>query len=465
MLKRKALFMIITALILSYNVKAATAQEKPAISVDEAVIIALGNNQDYKIASHRLEEADEKVNAVWGQLLPALESEASILRQGADTGPMSLSDGQYDLKFIQLRFGINPGAFYHSLKQSHAGYALAKEELRRIRHEVEFNVIKGYFDAILAGEMVTLRSNSLQVLRENLKDVRRMYQTGSVPRFELLQAQVQLQNQEPVLREAENNYRTALEIFNYHLGFNAITYTVKIDDVDKSTIRLPAEESVIPGLINAAMKNRPEVLQVSLQKDALNHSRKVHQSSYLWPTFSVSGYYGKTYQLPNPVNINLGGGPSPDLSQITGSKDWQDTWQVRFAATYRWGTLIPFDSQRALEREEREKIQETEQKLLQIQRLTGITIRTSFGRLSTSYETILSQEKNLETAEEGLRIARESYRAGVIKNADLLNAELALTSARTGYVKALYDYYMSRAELNREIGVNSDTVLFREDSK
>ncbi|HOO70184.1 MAG TPA: TolC family protein [Spirochaetota bacterium] len=432
------------------------------ISVEQALTLALKNSHEYRIAQMNLKESKEKVSAVWGQLMPAIESEASVVRQGAESGFMSLSDGQYDIKVAQLKFGINPGAFYQSLKQSHAGYSIAKEEIKKVRSTVEFNVIKGYFDVMLAKEVVQLRKNSIQVLEENLKDVNRLHQTGSVPKFELLQAQVQLKNLEPSLREAENNYRTAVDFFNYNLGNVNACNTA--DQVSGKSIMDPQRPGVEEKLIEFALIHRPDVVQVSLQKEASDRARKTYQSSYLWPFISIGGYYGWTYLLPNSVDMDFPGGISPDFSNLTGKREWQETWQVRVAATYRWSSLLPVDSQRALEREQKEKIKEAEERLIQVRRLTAITVRSLYGKLCTAYEAILSQEKNVETAEEGLRIARESYRAGVIKNADLLSAELSLTSARMGYIKGLYDYYVSMAELDRETGMQSSDIIFRENT-
>ncbi len=65
----------------------------------------------------------------------------------------------------------------------------------------------------------------------------------------------------------------------------------------------------------------------------------------------------------------------------------------------------------------------------------------------------------------GLRIARESYRNGLVKNAELLDAELALTEARTGFIRSLHDYHVSRAELARQIGVGSDSMIFGENTR
>jgi len=59
-----------------------------------------------------------------------------------------------------------------------------------------------------------------------------------------------------------------------------------------------------------------------------------------------------------------------------------------------------------------------------------------------------------------MRIARESYRAGVIKNAELAGAQVALTQAQAGYLNAVNAYYQSLAKLRREIGVADDGVIF-----
>ena len=142
--------------------------------------------------------------------------------------------------------------------------------------------------------------------------------------------------------------------------------------------------------------------------------------------------------------------------------EWQNTWQIRVAATYRWGAILPVDQTRAAEREEKIKMKEAEEEFLKLKRLIGISIRSNYSRLTTSYLTIKSQKENVATAEEGLRVARESYRAGIIKNSDLLFAELSLNNARTSYINAIYGYYVSLAELKKEIGTNDERIIMED---
>jgi outer membrane protein TolC len=384
-------------------------------------------------------------------LLPELSSEAAYVNQKQNFGFMTLDDQQYDLRFVQFQFEVNPGAFYHSLRRSHKACSIAKKELLSIKKDVKFDVIKSYFDVILAREMVKLRESSLAVLRRNLKDVERLYQTGSVPRFELLQARVRVKSTEPKLLEARNELRKALDMFNFHLGEDENRYTTRKYEEVLDRVREPAGREVRERLIDTAIRNRPEVLQLQLREEELNQARWGLRSSYIWPTFTVSGSYGMTYR-DGTYGMNT-------------VKEWDDNWQVRVAATYRWGTLIPIHRERNEERKQKLRMGETRERIDQIKRRTSILVRSSYGDLASSYETIQSQKQNVQTAEEGLRIARESYRNGVIKNADLLDAELSLREARSGFIQALYRYYVNRAKLERHTGTDIDNLVFREDTK
>jgi len=432
------------------------------VNLAEAQQIAIENNGEYRIAQANVRAADERVNVVWGQLLPVMESEASATRQGADSGLMSLSDGQYDIRLLQLKFAINPGGFNNSLKQSHAALCSAREELRRVRGNIEYSVIKSYYNVILTAEIVKLKKDSLKVLEENLRDVENLYRSGSVPRFELLQARVFLQNIEAEIIDSETVASVALDTFNLVLGSSGRLYDARGDEISGEGFNTPADEKVLPDLEAMALKNRPEVISLQYLRQGQEHGISVQKSAYLWPIFSVAGSYGFSYNLANPPVISIPGAGSMEMSSVTGNREWQDTWQIRAAATYRWSSLIPFDSGRAMEREEKETLEGIDEKIKDLKRATVIAVRGHYGKIHSSSRSIVSQRNNIETATEGLRIARESYRAGVIRNTELLSAELSLTTARTGYIRALYDYSISMAALRRDAGADVDSILFRE---
>jgi outer membrane protein len=442
------------------------------ISLDDAIAMAKQSNHDLKIALQRQKGDSEKVNQAWGTLLPVIESEASMLRQGADSGFLSMSDGQYDIKIVQVKFGINPGMFYNALQMSRKAYTVSTEDVKRIKSEIEFNVIESYFNLILAEEMITIRKDTITLLQENLKDVTNLYKTGSVPRYDLLQAQVQLKSQEPLLIEAENKYRLALDMFNFQLGLDETTYGADRSIIEKNKYR--AAENDIDAFIQRvggiALKNRPEIVQLRMKKEIAGHMKNMNDSYYLWPTIMLGGYYGFSKALPTatdaflPTKDSGAGGETGlgymDLSKIAGNGKWQQNWQVRLAATYRWSALLPVDSTRAQAREAKDRGLEADEELAKVRRLITISIKSSYSNLLTSRQTIQSHSENVEKAKEGLRIARESYRAGVIKNYELLGAQMALTQAQAGYINGVNVYYQSLAKLRKDIGTDDDTIIF-----
>lgn len=442
------------------------------IGLEDAIAMAKQNSHDYKIAIQRQKGDAEKVNQAWGTLLPVIESEASILRQGAESGFLSMTDGQYDIRVVQVKFGINPGMFYNALQMSRKAYTVSSEEVKKIKSEIEYNVIESYFNLILAEEMITIRKDTITLLAENLKDVTNMYRTGSVPRYDLLQAQVQLKSQEPLLIEAENRYRLALDMFNYHLGLDETTYRADRSIIEKNAYRA-AEKDIDAFIVRVggiALKNRPEIVQLKMKKEIAGHMKNINDSYYLWPTFTAGGYYGFNKVLPNATEAYLPtkdmgpGGEAGlgymDLSRIAGNGKWQGNWQVRVAATYRWSALLPIDSTRAQSREAKARGLEADEELIKVKRLITISIKSSYSSLLTSRQAIQSHRENVDKAKEGLRIARESYRAGVIKNSELLGAQMALTQAQAGYINGINGYYQSLAKLRKDIGTDDDTIIF-----
>ncbi len=451
---------------LVHQVPVSARETVKRIRLDDAIALAKQNNHDYKIARHRQKADSEKVNQAWGTLLPVIESQAALVRQGADSGFLSMSDGQYDIRLVQVKFGINPGMFYNALQMSRKAYAASAEEVKKIKSDIEFNVIESYFNCILAEEMISIRKDTVKLLQENLKDVTNMYKTGSVPKYELLQAQVHLKGQEPLLFEAENRYRLAQEMFNYQLGLDERIYTADREILGKDEFR-SAEDDIdlfVRRVGGVAMTNRPEIIQLKMKKEIAGHMKNINDSYYLWPTFMVGGYYGYNKGLPTATEAYLpvsnGGVGYMDLSRIAGDGRWQPNWQVQIAATYRWSALLPFDSTRAQARESKERMKETEEEILKVKRLITISLKSSYANLLTSCRTIASHRENVEKAQEGLRIARESYRAGVIRNAELIGAQVPLTQAQAGYINAVNTYYQSLAKLKKEIGVDDEGIIF-----
>ena len=85
-------------------------------------------------------------------------------------------------------------------------------------------------------------------------------------------------------------------------------------------------------------------------------------------------------------------------------------------------------------------------------RKVELQVRTAYSGFLEAREILESQKKVQEQAEETLRLAVSRYEAGTGTQIDLLNAQTALTEARTTQIEALHRYSVARARLDRATG-------------
>jgi len=81
-----------------------------------------------------------------------------------------------------------------------------------------------------------------------------------------------------------------------------------------------------------------------------------------------------------------------------------------------------------------------------------IEVRTAYSIFIQSREVLESQKKVQEQADEALRLAKTRAESGTGTQLDVLNAETALTEARTTQIVAKHDYAVAVAKLERAMG-------------
>jgi outer membrane protein TolC len=67
-------------------------------------------------------------------------------------------------------------------------------------------------------------------------------------------------------------------------------------------------------------------------------------------------------------------------------------------------------------------------------------------------EIVQSQRKNIEAAEESLRIAEVRYEHGISTLLELMDTQLAVTQAKLNYLNALFNYEEAYARLRAIVG-------------
>jgi outer membrane protein TolC len=88
-----------------------------------------------------------------------------------------------------------------------------------------------------------------------------------------------------------------------------------------------------------------------------------------------------------------------------------------------------------------------------VQNAVVMEARQADSSVKSALKSIQAQKENVETAEENLRIARERYALGLLSHLDIKDAELSLITARTQYVRTLFDYNTALISLEHAMGL------------
>jgi outer membrane protein TolC len=180
------------------------------------------------------------------------------------------------------------------------------------------------------------------------------------------------------------------------------------------------------------MLKRPEISQLKYQKQMAGQGLKLARASNL-PSFAVSATYNFW------------------ADQLNFRKDtWQSFYTVNLVFTIPLFNGFATSARVAQSKAMIKELGFTQKGLIDI---IKFEVRKAILRLQEAKESLLSQEKNVEQAQESLRIAELNFSEGLATTLDISSAQAALSQAKTNYSQALYDYVMSLAELDKAMGI------------
>lgn len=367
--------------------------------------------------------------------------EASLVNQpiggtafpGATNGVFPLP-GQTWQADAQLQQPLYNGRMLSSLRSAKLTREQAVLNFQVTVEDALLNTRLAYDDVLLAQQEIIVQEASVKLLSNQLEDVQKRYNAGTVPRFNVLRAQVELANTRPRLITARNQLIIAKNNLVNQLGYNlprGVLDDIPLQLSDKLEDRpLDVELS---SAVGHAFEQRSEL--AALRKaERLRREDVVTAKAGSRP--SLQAYGG--YQLASPTF-------EEDLTHVL--HGWEAGVNVSWSP---WdGGLTRGRIMEAEARHQRALVD-----LQDEQRQIELEVRTAYSQFVNAKEVLESQKKVQEEAEEALRLAEARMHAGTGTQLDVLDAQTSLTQARTTQVQALHDYSVARSRLLRSIGEN-----------
>ena len=419
------------------------------ITLEQAIDLARQNNQSLREARLNLNQAQAQLQEALGAEFPTLSLQTDFQRSTSATNeisantattPFASSDGvTTDLNAIlQLNYELYTGG------QRSAQIRLADSQVRtqelaleQAAEQLRFDVTDAYYSVQEADSQVEIARAAVADAEQSLRDAELLEQAGLGTRFDVLQAEVDLANEEQNLTRSISQRRISRRQLVEALGLGQqIEVTAATPPEVAGTWDLSMEESII-----LAYQNRAE-LEQQLEQREIAQENQVIALAGIRPQVSLFTRYNV-----RDIIDDTGGG-------VTGAGDG-----LAIGAQLQW-TLYDGGQARARARQAEENAAIAENRFDQFRNQIRREVEQAFYNLQANEQNIDTAEIAVEQAEESLRLARLRFQAGVGTQTDVINAQSALTQARGNLLTAIIEYNRSLAALQRSVSNFPDGRLF-----
>jgi outer membrane protein len=438
---------------------------------------ALDTNRELVAARQAYVTSQEQVSEAWSNVMPSIDFDASYTRNispALNFLPAAIFDptaGPDD--YIGVQFGADnvwnstisieqplfrPGILV-ALGAAGRFENLQSEVVRGRSQGVVTQVRLGYYTLLLAQEQARLTENSVNRVRASLRETRALNQAGLTDDYDVLRLEVELANLEPNLRRARNGVLQSRRELAIHVNLpdhEALTVRgalvdMNLDDLSQNS---PANREILgfyglniggPSGIASALDEalrrtgdmRSDVRQLGLTEELRQAEMKVEQATYL-PEITLFGNY--------IISAQNNGSPS-----FFGRREGQR------ADSKAVGVRVSFPIFQGFRRDAR--IDQKRAALRQAQALTAhgmevaeSQVRTIVEGVEEAYLRATGQRLAVRQAQRGFEIASAQYSEGISSQLELTDSEVALRQSEFNYAQGVFDYLVSRAQLDEAIG-------------
>ena len=412
----------------------------PDLKIEEAIQTAIKQNPEILGAVQELNTSSGQFISIRSRIIPQVSLNSNYGFTSREINDVNFGGSNInseawsvDVEFSQLIYdgGAAVSAIRAALSDEQEAYYRLRGVIDNVISEVKIN----FFEVVLNRALIIANQQSVDLLTEQLKDQQNRYEAGTVPRFNVLQAEVALANAKPPLIQAQNNYRVSMYRLvrllgmDYPPGFPSEVPFNIVGRLDYKPRTLNSDESV-----RIAVARNPDLK--AQRQLILGEAARVNQQ--------VAGY------LPE---IRASARQTNQSDFLTSSlTDMVNGWFVGVSGSWAiWDGLLTYGNVKSAKaRMEQAKINYdngVREVILQVQQ--------AISKLLEARETVDSQEASVVQGVEALRLAQERLDAGAGTQLDVLNQQTSLLQSQTFLLQAYYSYIQGMAEYDRALSLDT----------
>lgn len=422
-------------------------------SLQEAIQYGATHNISVKNSQTDAQSAESRIGEIRSVGLPQVNGSVSLMdnliiqraflpavffdqNAPSDAPPIAV---QFGVKYsgnaaLQLNQMIFNAQWLLGLKAAQAYRELAVKNVTQSKIQVAENVSKAYYSTLIAEERAKVLDLNIQRLDSLTNEMRVMNDKGFVEKIDVDRLEVSLNNLKTERTKVQNLVDLSYYMLKFQMGMKLdeqIELTDRISDTDVE--RIAAEVKADDGS-NFSYDQR---IDYSILKNNLRLSEMDVENNKrgYYPTvaaFAGYGYntgrnsFGQVFGSPWFNNANIG--LSINVPIFDGFAKKYKIQQTKFT------------------------VDKVKQSMSLVEQSIDLQIRSANITIINGLETLKTQKRNLDLAQEVVRVSKIKYQSGTGSNIEVINAESALKESQTNYFASLYDLLLAKVDLDKAKG-------------
>lgn len=434
----KALLWATIALYAGGHAQAQEAQDTLTLNLDKALEIALSENPTIKVANEEIALKKVTHTETWQNLLPQASIDGTLnhtitaaqLSLGGQSFKMGMDNSNTVSGALNISLPIFAPSVYRAMSMTKTDIELAVEKSRASKQDLVNQVTKAYYQLMLTQDSYDVLQASYKLAEDNFNIVNAKYQQGAVSEFDKISAEVQMRSIKPNVISASNAVTLSKLQLKVLMGITADVDIVVNDNLKhyETDLFVNQMEQANEGLVNnTTMK------QFDLNWKMLQQNIKSLRTNFM-PTLGMN--YAYQYQSLNNDNWNVF------------NYNWGGSSSLVFTLSvplYKASNFTKLKSNRI-------QMRQLEQNRLDTERQLNMQITSYQNNMAASSEQVVSNRENVMQAQKAVQIAGKRYEVGKGTVLELNTSQVQLTEAELTYNQSIYDYLVSKADLDQVLG-------------
>jgi outer membrane protein TolC len=394
-----------------------------ALTLDEAVGLALENNHGIKQIGYLADSAREKVGAARAGFLPSLDIGYTYMETGEEITPGINTSSNFS---VTATYNLFSGmSDLKGLKGAKAGAEAAVYQSRSATADLIFSVKTAYINVLKTKRLVETASESVELLERQAAEAKLFYSEGLIARNDLLRVEVELASARLELLQAKGNHRIALKALDRTLGVGVAADEEIVDFEGLPEMPALTAEAMMEEMLNI----RSELMYLKALRASRRYSLGAIRGGYLPRVDLVMSF------------------------EQSGNDEWpyssdNSTDDTRAVVSATWNL---FDGLRThhLKNEAAYLVRSVEEEILDTEKALAFQLNEALETYAVSKGKLNLATKAVSQAEENYRVTESRFHERAATTTDLINARSFLTRTRNQKNNALYDMHMAVSRIER----------------